>query len=175
VNLARRSPVPDRVRWAVDVLDPSPAESILEIGGGPGVSAALICARLTTGRLLAVDRSAVAVERTRRRNAEHLTCDRLTVRHCALDALVVEPHTIDKVLALDVNLFWTTSPDRELAILRRALRPDGVLHVLYGSAGPTAAGRVTDAVAAGLRAHGFTDVTVRSAAAGTGVSARTPA
>ncbi len=35
MSRAPRVAVPDRVRWAVEVLDPGPAETILEIGCGP--------------------------------------------------------------------------------------------------------------------------------------------
>jgi trans-aconitate methyltransferase len=36
-----------------------PGERLLEIGCGSGVAAALVCARLDDGRLLAIDRSPV--------------------------------------------------------------------------------------------------------------------
>ncbi|TCM44279.1 class I SAM-dependent methyltransferase [Kribbella sp. VKM Ac-2568] len=61
--------VPDRIRWAVEEVDPQPGEQILEIGCGPGAAAQLVCERLTTGHLLATDRSAVAVNRTAGRSA----------------------------------------------------------------------------------------------------------
>jgi len=64
------SALPARVAWAVDLVDPGPADRVLEVGCGPGVAAALIAARLTTGRLVAVDRSAVAVRRTAARVAD---------------------------------------------------------------------------------------------------------
>ena len=28
--------IPARIRWAVDILDPQPADQVLEIGCGPG-------------------------------------------------------------------------------------------------------------------------------------------
>jgi SAM-dependent methyltransferase len=170
-----RLAVPDRVRWAVEVLDPDPAEAILEIGCGPGVAAALVCERLDTGGLLAVDRSPVAIKRTAQRNAAHLASGRLAVRESALDALVVPPHCLDTAFAINVNLFWVRRPDRELAVLGRALRPDGILHVLYGAARPTAAERVTSTVSTALRTHGFTAVTISMEEFGIGVSARAPA
>lgn len=61
--------VPERLRWAVEVLDVDPNDQIMEIGCGHGVAAALICEQLTTGRLVAIDRSdkmiTVASERNR--------------------------------------------------------------------------------------------------------------
>jgi len=143
--------VPDRVRWALQVVDPGGAEQILEIGGGPGVAAALVCPRLSTGQLLVVDRSPVAVRRTIHRNAAHVTSGRLSVQECPLAALAVPPDTFDKAFAINVNLFWVADPSRELEVLRRALRPGGALYVLYGAAGPTAGDRITDPMAGALR------------------------
>jgi SAM-dependent methyltransferase len=164
------SAVPDRVRWAVDVVDPGPAEDILEIGCGPGIAAALVCARLTTGRMLAVDRSPVAVARTLARNADHVESGRLAVRQSELDTLDVSS-VADKAFTVNVNVFWTRDAGRELTALHHALRKHGRLYVLYGG-GPTGADRVTPVIGAALAAHGFTDVTVLRASHGLGVTAR---
>jgi SAM-dependent methyltransferase len=165
--------VPDRVRWAVELVDPRPDEQLLEVGCGPGVAAALLCARLTTGQLLAVDRSATAVERTRLRNAEHLAAGRLRVEQAALAGLALPPGRLDQVLCLDVNLFWTGPAARELAVVHAGLRPGGRLHVLYGT-GPTGADRVAPAVAAALTAAGFSPVEVLTDPRGSGVTGVRP-
>ncbi|HWM02058.1 MAG TPA: class I SAM-dependent methyltransferase [Actinophytocola sp.] len=162
--------VPDRIRWAVEVVDPAPAQDILEVGCGPGVAAALVCERLTTGRMLAVDRSPVAVARTLARNATHVESGRLAVRQSELDTLDVSS-VADKAFTVNVNVFWTRDAGRELAALRHALRVGGRLYVLYGG-GPTGADRVTPVIGAALAAHGFTDVTVLRAPHGLGVAAR---
>src|SRR3979490_3360537 len=70
--------VPDRVRWAVDRIDPMPDSPLLEVGCGPGGAAELICPRLTTGRLTAIDRSATATARTSARNAHYIETARGT-------------------------------------------------------------------------------------------------
>jgi hypothetical protein len=59
---------------------------VLEIGGGPGVTASLVCARLDRGRLLLIDRSATAIERTLRRNPEHAASRRLALETVDLAA-----------------------------------------------------------------------------------------
>jgi protein-L-isoaspartate O-methyltransferase len=41
--------IPERIRWAVETLDIKGSERVLEIGGGPGVAASIICERLETG------------------------------------------------------------------------------------------------------------------------------
>lgn len=167
--------IPDRVRWAIESLDADPADMLLEIGSGPGVAAGLACDRLRTGRLLAIDRSAVAVRRTAERNAAHVASGRLVVRQSSLEALQVPPAHFDKAFAINVNLFWVRDPSRELDVLRRGLCPHGVLHVAYGANGPTSADRVTSSVAAALARAGFTDVTITTGDAAIGISGRAPA
>jgi SAM-dependent methyltransferase len=170
---SRRGPaVPERVRWAVDVLDPQPGDRVLEVGCGPGVAAALVCERIGSGELTAVDRSPVAVRRTLERNAGHVAAGRLRVVESALADLDVAAHSVDKAFALNVNVFWTSAAERELAVLRRALRPGGRLYVLYGAAGPTAADRVTGTIGAALAGHGFADPLVLRGDGGIGVTAR---
>jgi SAM-dependent methyltransferase len=166
--------VPHRIRWAVDVLDPGPDDRLLEIGCGPGVAAALVCERLRGGRLLAVDRSAVAVRRTAERNAAHVAAGRLEVRESSLSGLEVPPRSLDAALAVNVNVFWTTGAAAELAVLLAALRPGGAVHLLWGGGGPTSGDRITRPVAAALAAAGFAGVRPVTGDAGLGVSAVRP-
>ena len=79
--------IPARIRWAVDFMDVQPNDHILEIGCGPGAAAELICSRLETGRLFAIDRSESGVDRTRRRCAKFVEAGRLTVRQIDLATL----------------------------------------------------------------------------------------
>jgi len=160
--------VPDRISWAVSVVDPGPGHRLLEFGCGPGVAAELVCARLDQGTLLAIDRSAVAVDRTRRRNADHVRAGRLEVRECALTDLRLPAGSLDQAFGVNVNVFWTGSASAELAVLHAALRPGGRLSVLYG-AGPTGPDRVTAVVADHLRTSGFADIDILRSAHGTGI------
>lgn len=166
--------VPERLRQAVDLLDPRPGERILEVGCGPGVAAALVCERLGPGTMLATDRSPTAVERTARRNADHVTSGRLAVEQVALADLAAPPVPFDKAFAVNVNMFWTSPAVLELAALGRALRPGGRLFLFYESAGPTAATRVVDAVTGALGGAGFADLALRSADATFAVTGLAP-
>jgi SAM-dependent methyltransferase len=133
--------VPDRVAWAVDRLDLSPGDRVLEIGTGPGAAAELICRRPAPGFLLGIDRSAVAIERSTRRNQAFVDAGRLELRRCALADLQVPDDSLDVAFSVDVNLFWTGPAQVELDLLHRALRSGGRLQICYGPGpgDPTAA------------------------------------
>ncbi|TCK27136.1 class I SAM-dependent methyltransferase [Pseudonocardia endophytica] len=162
--------VPDRVRGAVDVVAAGPDTRVLEIGCGPGAAASLICPALTgSGWMIAADRSETAVALTIERNTEHVASGRLDVRRGELADLDVPP--VDVAFTLNVNLFWTRDPGPELAVLRRALAPVGVLHVLYGGTAPgEGSGRTIEAVRSWFQGYGWSTTAVRRGVVG--VSAR---
>jgi SAM-dependent methyltransferase len=164
--------IPQRILRAVEVLAPGPEDRILEIGCGPGLAAALVCERLTAGRLLAIDRSAVAVQRTVQRNAEHVDSGLLTVTQGPLAALELPPASIDKAFAVNVNLFWVSDARQELDLLSRWLRPGGTLALLYDSEGPAVADRVVGPITRSLPGHHFDDVEVLTGDGVLGVTCR---
>lgn len=123
--------IPARIRWAVDILDVQPGDQVLEIGCGQGEAAELICSRLQTGKLLAIDRSESGVDRTKRRCAEYLAAGRLAVRHIDLATLRVPVKRLDKVFAFNVNLFWVRDCQDELALLHERLSPGGTIALFY--------------------------------------------
>lgn len=62
---------------------------MLEIGCGSGVAVAMICDRLVEGRMLAIDRSSIQIERARCRNEAHLASGRLSLDSVELAELDV--------------------------------------------------------------------------------------
>jgi SAM-dependent methyltransferase len=142
--------VPERIRWAVETLDPGPDDQLLEIGCGPGVAVAAVCERLVGGRIVAIDRSATAISRARQRNAEHIAAGKAVLQAVALERL--QPSEVlgarerfDKVFAMNVNLFWVRTPARELDLIRGLLGPGGALYLFYGygGRGSAAAGKAS--------------------------------
>ncbi|MFD9892125.1 class I SAM-dependent methyltransferase [Amycolatopsis sp. NPDC059027] len=162
----RRFAVPDRVRWAVALLDPAPDARLLEIGCGPGAAAELVCARLDGGKLTAIDRSATAAARTTARNRQHIEAGRLEVRHGELPRLDLPSGGYDAAFAIDVNLFWVRDPAPELAVLRHVLAPGGTLYIGYGASGPTTGHKVVEPITRALGVNGFTEPEMKQGDAG---------
>jgi len=123
--------IPARIRWAVDFMDPQPSDHVLEIGCGAGAAAELICSRLVTGKLFAIDRSESGVDRTKRRNDAAIKAGRLTVRQIDLATLRVPVKRLNKVFAFNVNLFWVRECADEIALLHERVVPGGSVHLFY--------------------------------------------
>lgn len=121
----------DRQRWAVERVVASRPESVLEIGCGAGVAVRLLVEALPEARVLGIDRSATAVERAAARLGDLLVRGRVALRQVAIADLDLLEASVDVVLGVNVNVFWTSSAERELTVLRRVLRPGGVLHLVY--------------------------------------------
>lgn len=147
--------VPARIKWAVDLMDPRPDDSILEIGCGAGAAAEVICGRLARGKLFAIDRSESGVDRTRRRNQRYVDAGRLTVRQIDLATLRVPVKRLDKVFAFGVNLFWVRACEEEVALLHERLVPGGAVHLFYDASRPDQVPAAREKASAALAAGGF--------------------
>ena len=147
-----RPTVPDRIRYAVGGLGLHPDSRVLEVGGGTGVAASLMVPVLATGTgfLLGIDRSRTATAAASARNAGAVAAGTAAFVTEALADLDAGAHQgFDRVLAVNVNAFWTGPALEELAVLRRVLHPEGELHLVYQP--PAADGRA--ALRRALRAH----------------------
>lgn len=147
--------IPTRIRWAVDFMDVQPNDSLLEIGCGPGAAAELICSRLTTGKLFAIDRSESGVDRTKRRCARFLEAGRLTVRQIDLATLRVPVKRLHKVFAFNVNLFWVRDCADEVALLHERVLPGGAVHLFYEASRPDQVPEMVRKASAALTQGGF--------------------
>lgn len=151
--------IPARIRWAVDILDVQPKDQILEIGCGQGHAAELICSRLETGKLLAIDRAESGVDRTKRRCAKFIEAGRLTVRHIDLATLRVPIKRLDRAFAFNVNLFWVRECQDELALIHERLSPGGAFYLFYDATRPDQVPTILEKASSALVRAGF-DVSV---------------
>lgn len=146
--------VPQRLVWAVEMLDVQPNDQVLEIGCGYGVAVALVCEKLMNGRVTAIDRSPVMVEKTSARNREHIESRRATVRTTELSTADFGDQRFNKVFAVNLNLFWTR-PALELNLIRDVLTSEGELYLFYQPPTTSMARDTTERVGKNLQDHGF--------------------
>ncbi|WP_336711503.1 SAM-dependent methyltransferase [Arthrobacter sp. USHLN218] len=146
-------PVPARISWAMERLDLQPDDEVLEIGCGPGAALQLACRILDGGHITGIDRSATAVDRASARLAGELAAGKAALATTALAALEAPPSSFDKAFAVNINTFWTGPADAELLVLRRVLRPGGLLLLVYET--PGRPDRQLEGAASALRAHGL--------------------
>jgi len=147
--------IPPRIRWAVELMDVQPTDQVLEIGCGPGAGAELICAKLETGKLFAIDRSESGVDRTKRRNHTYVDAGRLVVRQIDLATLRVPVKRLNKVFAFNVNLFWVRPCDGEVALLHERVVPGGAVFLFYDAHQPELVPNIVKKTSAALAKAGF--------------------
>src|ERR671911_103389 len=124
----------ERFVWAVDTLEVRPADRLLEVGCGHGVAVSLVCERLTTGTITAIDRSPKMIEMATRRNRGRF----------------------DKVFAFNVAPFWL-QPEAALGAVRQHLGRDGAVYIFWDArhSAPERARDLGNELADRLREGGF--------------------
>ena len=123
-----------RLAAVVDALPIRPDMRVLEIGCGPGAAARAVAERLTSGHVLAIDRSATAVVQATAGAAELIADGRLRVRQAAAEDFVAEPGEgpFDLVFAVRVGALDGRHPAagrKAFGRIAAALAPGGRLFV----------------------------------------------
>ncbi len=110
-----------RLAEIVDALPLTPESRVLEIGCGPGAAARAVAARLTSGHILAVDRSARAVAQARAGSAAQIASGRMSVRRASAEDFVREPGEgpFDIVFAVRVGALDGRHPEEGRRALER--------------------------------------------------------
>ena len=102
----------------------------LEVGCGHGVAVSLVCERLTTGTITAIDRSPKMIEMARRRNRAHVDAGRAVLETIALEDAALGDRRFDKVFAFNVAPFWQ-QPAAALGAVREHLARDGAVYIFW--------------------------------------------
>jgi trans-aconitate methyltransferase len=127
-----------RLAAIVDALPLQPYSRVLEIGCGPGAAARAVADRLAFGHILAIDRSAKAIEQAAAAAAGHIAAGRLRVRHVAAEDFVLEPpdEPFDIVFAVRVGALDGRHPSAGRQVMQRlaaATTPTARLFIDGGS------------------------------------------
>ena len=146
----------ERLVWAVDTLEVRPADRLLEVGCGHGVAVSLVCEKLTTGTITAIDRSPKMIEMATRRNREHVASGRAVLESVALQDADLGDRRFDKVFAFNVAPFWL-QPEAALGSVRDHLAPDGTVYIFWDARhfAPERAGDLGNELTDRLREGGF--------------------
>ncbi len=122
---------PTRIKWALELLEVQPNDSVLEIGCGSGIAAQRILEKLSgKGWYYGVDKSDAAVKAAFRRIHDPERPDRAIIRRGAFDADNHEPLVFNGVVAVNCNVFWTDEGEA-LRGVRLLTRRNGVFVQVY--------------------------------------------
>ena len=110
-----------RLAAVVDALPLRPDSRVLEIGCGPGAAARAVAARLTTGHVLAIDRSAAAIAQAEAASVDELRSGRMRLRQVAAEEFVLQAgeERFDLVFAVRVGALDGRHPQAGQQVLRR--------------------------------------------------------
>src|SRR3954467_13257742 len=122
----------ERFVWAVDTLEVRPTDRLLEVGCGHGVAVSLVCERLTTGTITAIDRSPKMIDMATRTNREHVDAGTAVLEAVALEDADLGDRRFDKVFAFNVAPFWQR-PEAALGAVREHLARDGAVYLFWDS------------------------------------------
>jgi len=117
-----------RIAWAVEILDAQPEDRILKIGCMHGIAASQIAVGLTTGKIIAIDRSPKMLPAAIRRNEAHIGAGRVDILQAVPGNLDRATDLFDKILAIHIGLFRRPKPG-ELETIRNLLTPGGRLFI----------------------------------------------
>jgi SAM-dependent methyltransferase len=159
--MAHRASNRRRNAWVVSLLDVQRDDRVLEIGFGPGIAIRELSRKASEGYVCGLDHSAVMVQQAAKRNAEGVRRGQVDLRLGSAESLPAFEAPFDKVMAVNVALFWDR-PVELLGNLRRVLRSGGRIALAFQPRGPgatdEAATRTGQELVAALRDAGFSQV-----------------
>ena len=131
-------PLSPRIEALVSALPLYPGVRVLEIGCGPGAAAREVARRIGHGHVLAIDRSATAVQQTIAGSPLEISSGRLSARQAAVEEFELLPGEapFDLAFAFRVGALDGRHPElerRALQCIARALVPGGRLFIDGGS------------------------------------------
>ena len=123
-----------RLAAIVDALPLTPASRVVEVGCGPGAAARAVAERVPDGLVVAIDRSAKAIDQAVARSGGLMAAGRLRFERVAIEDFVAEPGEgpFDLVFAVRVGALDGRHPaegQKAFARIAAVLAPGGRLFV----------------------------------------------
>jgi ubiquinone/menaquinone biosynthesis C-methylase UbiE len=125
-------------RLAIDALKIDPADTVLELGFGPGRATRTLTSMVPRGHVFGIDQSTAMVGQASRYNKRAIRSGRVQLQQGRFDALPWSAGTVDKILAVNVVYFFRSDAG-EIREARRVLRPGGMI-AIYATDKSTMAG-----------------------------------
>ena len=127
-----------RLQAVIEALPLRPDSRVLEIGCGPGAAARAIAARLTTGHILAIDRSSAAIAQAKAAAHEEIASGHMDVRHVAAEDFVLQPdeapyHLVFAVRVGALDGRYPNAGERALQRIARATTANARLFIDGGN------------------------------------------
>lgn len=110
--------------WTVNLLQPEPADHILELGFGAGFAIGLLARIVTQGQVAGLERSRAMVRLATLRNWPAVLRGRARLHHGDVTQLPFADSSFNKVFSINSIYFWL-QPAQALAEIRRVLQPGG--------------------------------------------------
>jgi SAM-dependent methyltransferase len=124
------SVIPERFKWAVELLNVKPTQNILEVGCGAGLLAEEIASKLTTGKFIAIEKSLPMLKKAKKRNREFIEKGISEFINADFLKSQLPMKFFDAIVAFNVNLFWKSSM-RELELIKLAIKSKGKLYIFH--------------------------------------------
>jgi ubiquinone/menaquinone biosynthesis C-methylase UbiE len=116
----------DMERTAVAELNPSPLDSVLAIGFGPGIGVESLADVLSAGSVAGIDPSAAMNELARRRNRRGIDSGRIVLRNAGAEAIPWPDNTFNGIVAVNSAQLWRPL-NTAVGEVARVIRPGGSL------------------------------------------------
>lgn len=121
---------PARIKWALELLQLEKTSNVLEIGCGSGIAAQRICSALGRGTYMGVDKSPAAIKAALTRNAGWVKAARAIFLEASFNADDREPALFDRIIAVNVNAFWSIEGS-EVVDVRRLMHRHSLFVQVY--------------------------------------------